>query len=141
MGNILIKTFTLFSSLLPALNEKNLPWIDVIHPIVVHFVIAMALGAVFFDFVDSSDSTDTIEGNILLFELPFSARVDEKFFSCIVVSSFDVVSYRVDVTDDSSDSDTPDEVATNVEAYCIIQNLICKIRLSIESRTLLTHPI
>ena len=51
MGNILINTIALFSSLLPALNEKNLPWIDVIHPIVVHFVIAMALGAVFFDFV------------------------------------------------------------------------------------------
>ena len=38
-------------SLLPALNEKNLPWIDVIHPIVVHFVIAMTLIAVFFDVV------------------------------------------------------------------------------------------
>tara|TARA_B100000579_G_C22810154_1_gene844774 strand:- start:757 stop:1254 length:498 start_codon:yes stop_codon:yes gene_type:complete len=37
--------------LLPSLNEKNLPWIDVIHPIVVHFVIAMALIAVVFDFV------------------------------------------------------------------------------------------
>ena len=37
--------------LLPALNEKNLPWIDVIHPIVVHFVIAMALIAVVFDFI------------------------------------------------------------------------------------------
>ena len=36
-------------NLLPALNEKNLPWIDVIHPIVVHFVIAMTLIAVFFD--------------------------------------------------------------------------------------------
>ena len=35
--------------LLPALNEKNLPWIDVIHPIIVHFVIAMTLIAVFFD--------------------------------------------------------------------------------------------
>ena len=29
--------------LLPQLNDKNLPWLDVIHPIVVHFVIAMAL--------------------------------------------------------------------------------------------------
>jgi len=29
--------------LLPPLNDKNLPWLDVIHPIVVHFVIAMAL--------------------------------------------------------------------------------------------------
>ena len=28
--------------LLPPLNDKNLPWLDVIHPIVVHFVIAMA---------------------------------------------------------------------------------------------------
>ena len=37
--------------LLPSLNEKNLPWIDVIHPIVVHFVIAMALIAVVFDFI------------------------------------------------------------------------------------------
>ena len=38
-------------TLLPALNEKNLPWIDVIHPIVVHFVIAMTLIAVVFDIV------------------------------------------------------------------------------------------
>ena len=38
-------------SLLPALNEKNLPWIDVIHPIIVHFVIAMTLIAVFFDVI------------------------------------------------------------------------------------------
>ncbi len=37
--------------LLPSLNEKNLPWIDVLHPIVVHFVIAMALIAVVFDFI------------------------------------------------------------------------------------------
>ena len=37
--------------LLPPLNEKNLPWIDVIHPIVVHFVIAMALIAVVFDII------------------------------------------------------------------------------------------
>ena len=34
--------YPIISSLLPPLNEKNLPWIDVIHPIVVHFVIAMA---------------------------------------------------------------------------------------------------
>ena len=33
--------YPIISSLLPPLNEKNLPWIDVIHPIVVHFVIAM----------------------------------------------------------------------------------------------------
>ena len=37
--------------LLPSLNEKNLPWVDVIHPIVVHFVIAMALIAILFDFI------------------------------------------------------------------------------------------
>jgi uncharacterized membrane protein len=35
--------------LLPTLNDKNLPWLDVIHPIVVHFVIAMALITVVFD--------------------------------------------------------------------------------------------
>ena len=29
--------------LLPPLNDKNLPWLDVIHPLVGHFVIAMAL--------------------------------------------------------------------------------------------------
>ena len=34
--------------LLPPLNDKNLPWLDVIHPIVVHFVIAMALITVVF---------------------------------------------------------------------------------------------
>ena len=48
---LLIEVDPIVSSLLPPLNEKNLPWIDVIHPIVVHFVIAMALGAVVFDFV------------------------------------------------------------------------------------------
>ena len=37
--------------LLPALNDKNLPWLDVIHPIVVHFVIAMALISVVFDLI------------------------------------------------------------------------------------------
>jgi len=37
--------------LLPPLNDKNLPWIDVIHPIVVHFVIAMALITVMFDVI------------------------------------------------------------------------------------------
>lgn len=36
--------------LLPPLNDKNLPWLDVIHPIIVHFVIAMALITVVFDF-------------------------------------------------------------------------------------------
>lgn len=37
--------------LLPPLNEHNLPWMDTIHPIVVHFVIAMALIAVIFDLI------------------------------------------------------------------------------------------
>ena len=37
--------------LLPPLNDKNLPWLDVIHPIVVHFVIAMALISVVFDLI------------------------------------------------------------------------------------------
>ena len=37
--------------LLPPLNDKNLPWLDVIHPIVVHFVIAMALISVVFDMI------------------------------------------------------------------------------------------
>lgn len=33
----------MFENLLPALNEHNLPYPDTIHPIVVHFVIAMVL--------------------------------------------------------------------------------------------------
>ena len=37
--------------LLPPLNDNNLPWLDVIHPIVVHFVIAMALISVVFDLI------------------------------------------------------------------------------------------
>jgi len=37
--------------LLPPLNDKNLPWLDVIHPIVVHFVIAMTLITVVFDLI------------------------------------------------------------------------------------------
>lgn len=37
--------------LLPPLNDKNLPWLDVIHPIIVHFVIAMALVSVVFDVI------------------------------------------------------------------------------------------
>ena len=37
--------------LLPPLNDKNLPWMDVLHPIVVHFVIAMALITVVFDVI------------------------------------------------------------------------------------------
>ncbi|MEN9495717.1 MAG: DUF2231 domain-containing protein [Synechococcaceae bacterium WB4_1_0192] len=36
-------------NLLPPLNDHNLPWMDTIHPIVVHFVIAMALIAFVFD--------------------------------------------------------------------------------------------
>ncbi len=36
---------------LPPLNEHNLPYSDTIHPIVVHFVIAMVLFAVFCDVV------------------------------------------------------------------------------------------
>ncbi|MEB3301274.1 MAG: DUF2231 domain-containing protein [Cyanobacteriota bacterium] len=35
--------------LLPPLNDHNLPWMDTIHPIVVHFVIAMAVISVLFD--------------------------------------------------------------------------------------------
>ncbi len=37
--------------LLPPLNDHNLPWMDTIHPIVVHFVIAMAVVAVLFDLI------------------------------------------------------------------------------------------
>ncbi|MCP9927844.1 DUF2231 domain-containing protein [Cyanobium sp. CH-040] len=37
--------------LLPPLNDRNLPWMDTIHPIVVHFVIAMALISVVFDLI------------------------------------------------------------------------------------------
>ena len=33
----------LMLELLPPLNDHNLPWMDTIHPIVVHFVIANAL--------------------------------------------------------------------------------------------------
>jgi uncharacterized membrane protein len=36
---------------LPPLNEHNLPYPDTLHPIVIHFVIAMALFAVFCDVV------------------------------------------------------------------------------------------
>ena len=43
-----MQLYLVVMSLLPALNEKNLPWIDVIHPIIVHFVIAMTLIAVVF---------------------------------------------------------------------------------------------
>ncbi|GAP98624.1 DUF2231 domain-containing protein [Leptolyngbya sp. NIES-2104] len=41
----------MFDSLLPALNEHNLPYPDTIHPIVVHFVIAMVLFAFVCDIV------------------------------------------------------------------------------------------
>ena len=51
--------------LLPPLNDKNLPWLDVIHPIVVHFVIAMALITVVFDTIG------VISGKKNLFEVSF----------------------------------------------------------------------
>lgn len=41
----------MFDSLLPPLNEHNLPYPDTIHPIVVHFVIAMVLFAFVCDIV------------------------------------------------------------------------------------------
>ena len=51
--------------LLPALNDKNLPWLDVIHPIVVHFVISMALITVVFDVIGG------VTGKKNLFEVSF----------------------------------------------------------------------
>ena len=51
--------------LLPPLNDKNLPWLDVIHPIVVHFVIAMALITVVFDLLG------VFTGRRNLFEVSF----------------------------------------------------------------------
>ncbi|MGC1525139.1 MAG: DUF2231 domain-containing protein, partial [Phormidesmis sp.] len=39
----------MFENLLPPLNNHNLPYPDTIHPIVVHFVIAMVLFAVVCD--------------------------------------------------------------------------------------------
>ncbi|OLP19894.1 hypothetical protein BST81_03100 [Leptolyngbya sp. 'hensonii'] len=39
----------MLENLLPPLNDHNLPYPDTIHPIVVHFVIAMVLFAVFCD--------------------------------------------------------------------------------------------
>ena len=51
--------------LLPPLNDKNLPWLDVIHPIVVHFVIAMALISVVFDLIG------VVTGRRNLFEVSF----------------------------------------------------------------------
>lgn len=41
----------MFDSLLPPLNEHNLPYPDTIHPIVVHFVIAMVLFAFVCDII------------------------------------------------------------------------------------------
>ncbi len=41
----------MFDSLLPPLNEHNLPYHDTIHPIVVHFVIAMVLFAFVCDLI------------------------------------------------------------------------------------------
>jgi uncharacterized membrane protein len=41
----------LLAQLLPALNDHNLPWMDTIHPIVVHFVIAMGLVSFVFDLI------------------------------------------------------------------------------------------
>ena len=49
--------------LLPPLNDHNLPWMDTIHPIVVHFVIAMALITVVFDFIGA------VTGRRSLFEV------------------------------------------------------------------------
>jgi len=40
--------------LLPPLNDHNLPWMDTIHPIVVHFVIAMGLITFVFDLIGSA---------------------------------------------------------------------------------------
>ena len=51
--------------LLPTLNDKNLPWLDVIHPIVVHFVIAMAMITVVFDLLG------VFTGRRNLFEVSF----------------------------------------------------------------------
>jgi len=41
----------MFENLLPPLNEHNLPYPDTIHPIVVHFVIAMVLFAFLCDII------------------------------------------------------------------------------------------
>ena len=47
----------------PPLPDHNLPWMDTIHPIVVHFVIAMALISVLFDFIG------VVTGRRALFEV------------------------------------------------------------------------
>ena len=41
----------MFENLLPPLNEHNLPYPDTIHPIVVHFVIAMVVFAILCDVI------------------------------------------------------------------------------------------
>ncbi|PZO22163.1 MAG: hypothetical protein DCF25_03585 [Leptolyngbya foveolarum] len=41
----------MFQNLLPPLNDHNLPYPDTIHPIVVHFVIAMVLFAILCDVI------------------------------------------------------------------------------------------
>ena len=51
--------------LLPALNDHNLPWMDTIHPIVVHFVIAMGLISFVFDLIG------VLFGRSRLFEVSF----------------------------------------------------------------------
>lgn len=51
--------------LLPALNDHNLPWMDTIHPIVVHFVIAMGLISFVFDLIG------VIFRRVALFEVSF----------------------------------------------------------------------
>ncbi|MCH9714258.1 MAG: DUF2231 domain-containing protein [Cyanobacteria bacterium] len=52
-------------ALLPALNDHNLPWMDTIHPIVVHFVIAMGLISFVFDLIG------VIFRRVALFEVSF----------------------------------------------------------------------
>ena len=51
--------------LLPPLNDHNLPWMDTIHPIGVHFVIAMGLITFVFDLI--ADATRRLR----LFEVSF----------------------------------------------------------------------
>ena len=53
----------MFENLLPALNDHNLPYPDTIHPIVVHFVIAMVLFAFLCDLIGY------LSGNSRLFEV------------------------------------------------------------------------
>ena len=51
--------------LLPPLNDHNLPWMDTIHPIVVHFVIAMGLISFVFDLIG------VVFRKVQLFEVSF----------------------------------------------------------------------